>query len=423
MNRSQTSGFASEFSQSTEDSIRYCFTDENICGEGASCLVYRSRLNGLRVAVKRLREEYRTNPTYVASYKKEFQIGQQLKHDGLPVYRELYVDVNEVYIVMDFIDGISLEDFLDTASGQQYFSSYDNAKRFFRQLFDVVGYLHRSGVIHCDIKPANIMLRHSDRGVMLLDLDKAYSDSLDRTHGGTAAMSDPLGNGKTPTVAKDFAAIGNLIDYISEHVPIFPKRRFSKIRYECNNPNANDESIVQSLEAKSHVGAWIATIGTLCLISVGVYYYGNQTISTEEVRSEENLPIVISDTVRVIEERQPQTIEAPGTSPSKQNAISIDFDNRMSTFIQEANGALDSLRNGELTDKEIRDKMFEIVEYYTSKYQDILNTCKSENPDISGIDVEMTVAKASEQSKATKLLQQFTQAATDTLTNRHAPAE
>lgn len=423
MNCSTSSGFASEFSQSPEDSIRYCFTDENICGEGASCFVYRSRLNGLRVAVKRLKEECRTNPCYVASYKKEFQIGQQLKHDGLPVYRELYVDVNEAYIVMDYIDGVSLGDFLDTASGQQYFSTYENANRFFRQFLDVVGYLHRSGVIHCDIKPTNVMLRHSDRGVMLLDLDKAYSDSLDRTHGGTPSMSDPLSNGKTPTIAKDFAAIGNLIDYISEQVPAFPNRQFSKLQRECNNPKANDESIVQSLESKSHVGAWIASIGTLCLISVGVYYYGNQTTSTEEVRSEESLPIVIPDTVRIIEERQPPTIEAPVTSPSKQPTITIDFDNRMSAFIQEANGVLTSLRNGELTDKEIRDKMFEIVESYTSKYQDILNTCKSENPVIPGIDVEMTVAKVSECSQATKLLQQFTQAASDTLTNRKAPVE
>ena len=44
---------------------------------------------------------------------------------------------------------------------------------------------------------------------------------------------------------------------------------------------------------------------------------------------------------------------------------------------------------------------------------------KSENPDMSGFDVEMAVARAYERIKASALLQQFTQAAADTLTRRH----
>lgn len=60
-----------------------------------------------------------------------------------------------------------------------------------------------------------------------------------------------------------------------------------------------------------------------------------------------------------------------------------------------------------------------MAESYTTKYQFILAAYKSKNPDMSGIDVELAVARASERSKATALLQQFTQAASDTLTGRH----
>lgn len=427
MNRSSSSDFPAELSQShddlsedtSNDTILNSFIDDNICGEGASCIVYRTRWKGLRVAVKRLKAEYRTLPTYVASYRKEYQLGQQLKHDALPVYRDLQEDVNEVYIVMDFVDGISLCDFLATDAGRQYFSTAENVKRFLTQLLEVVTYLHRSGIIHCDIKPANIMLRHSDRGVMLLDLDKSYCDSLDRTHGGTVDMSVPMSNGETPTAAKDFAAIGNLIGYISQQVLAFPKRRFLKFQRECRNPNANDESIVKALESKSHIGE--LTIGSVavCLLATGGYYYGSQNTSSEESGTEKVIPTIVSDTVRVIEERQPQTNDAPVTTPVNQKAIAVDFDKRMAVFIDEANSVLAFLQNGELSDKEIRNKLSEIVESYTSKYQDILNAYKSENTNMTGIDVEMTVAKASEHSQATKLFQQFTQAVSDTLEQRH----
>lgn len=427
MNRSSSSDFPVELSQSQDDlsedtsndTIRNSFTDKNICGEGASCIVYRTRWKGLRVAIKRLKTECRTVPTYVASYRKEFQLGQQLKHDALPIYREMQETSNEVYIVMDYVDGVSLSDFLTTDTGRQYFSRKANVKRFLSQLLGVITYLHHSGVIHCDIKPANIMLRHSDRGVMLLDLDKAYCDSLDRTHGGTVAMSDPMSNGETPTVTKDFIAIGNLIGYISEEASAFPKRRFSKLQRECRNPNANDESIVKALESKSHIGELIICSVAISLLATGGYYYGSQNTSSEESGTEKVTPTVVSDTVRIIEERQSQTNDTPVTTPVKQKAIAVDFDKRMAVFIDEANSALALLQNGELSDKEIRNRISDLLETYTSTYQSILNDYKTENPDMSGIDVEMAVARLSERSKATALLQQFTQAAADTLTSRN----
>lgn len=243
MNRSSSSGFFVERNSTennfSEDLIHNSFTAENICGKSASCIVYQMRRQGLRVAVKRLKAEYCTEPTHVNSYRKEYQLGEQLKHDALPVYRDMHEDVNEVYIVMDFVDGISLSDFLETEAGKEYLRNAENVKRFLTQLLDVVTYLHRSGVIHCDIKPANTMLRHSDRGVMLLDMDKCYSDSLDRTHGGTAFICDPLDNGDKPTVAKDFSAIGNLIDYIAQ-MSAYPRH--------CNPVR----SLIYGLSVSSH---------------------------------------------------------------------------------------------------------------------------------------------------------------------------
>lgn len=424
MNRSSSSGFFVERNSTennfSEDLIRNSFTDKNICGEGASCIVYQMRWQGLRVAVKRLKAEYCTEPTHVNSYRKEYQLGQQLKHDALPVYRDMHEDVNEVYIVMDFVDGISLSDFPETEAGKEYLRNAENVKRFLTQLLDVVTYLHRSGVIHCDIKPANIMLRHSDRGVMLLDMDKCYSDSLDRTHGGTAFICDPLDNGDKPTVAKDFSAIGNLIDYIAERVPKFPAKHFRRFRNVCRSNDATDECLSQTSQSRSKSYLWAIGLIALCIVCAAFYLIQSSVDSKLEQTSQQTLPAENSDTVRIIERvpSEQSAIQAPIQSKSQFKVVA-DFDNRMSAFIQKATAAMATLRKGNATDKEIRDMVFQMAESYTTKYQFILAAYKSKNPDMSGIDVELAVARASERSKATALLQQFTQAASDTLTGRH----
>lgn len=424
MNRSSSSGFSVERNSTennfSEDLICNSFTAENICGKSASCIVYQMRRQGLRVAVKRLKAEYCTEPTHVNSYWKEYQLGQQLKHDALPVYRDMHEDVNEVYIVMDFVDGISLSDFLETEAGKEYLRNAENVKRFLTQLLDVVTYLHRSGVIHCDIKPANIMLRHSDRGVMLLDLDKSYSDSLDLTHGGTAFMSDPLAEGEVPTAIKDFTAIGNLIDYIAGRVPKFPANRFRRFRNACRSKEATDERLSRALQSRSESFLWAIGIAAVC-IGCGAYYIIQTKVDSEQEQpSQQTMLPEGSDTVRIIERIDPWQSADPALDQSQSQAklVADDFDNRMSVFIREAEAAMASLRNGNATDKEIRNRISEIIESYTTKYQSILAAYKSENLDMSGIDVEIAVARASERSKATKLLQQFTQAASDTLEQR-----
>ncbi len=61
---------ASEFNldetESSNASFLAQFSADNICGEGGACVVYRINLDGVRVAVKRLREDLRTLPGYAA---------------------------------------------------------------------------------------------------------------------------------------------------------------------------------------------------------------------------------------------------------------------------------------------------------------------------------------------------------------------
>lgn len=395
------------------DSIAYGFKDANVCGESASCVVYRMHLGGLRVAVKRLKPEFRNHPTYIAAYQKEFQIGQQLKHDALPIYRELHEDKDELYIVMDYVDGISLEEFIDTKSGQEYFCSEEKIRRFLNELLNVTAYLHRSGIIHCDLKPANIIMRHSDRGVMLIDLDKAYSDTLEKTHGGTVCLSDPLAPTEQPTAEKDYRAIGKIVDEIAENVPHFPWAKFRKFRNACDKDGITAEQLQSLLYISSNKKWWI--IGIVCFLAIIVLMVIAIFRQTGETSTPET-SVTSKDTVIVQVPMQPVT---PAESTSVEvPALHIDVDSRMSAFIQSTDSAMTSLHSGTLADSEIQDLVLDLTARYTSEYGNMVSNYKKEYPTLPGMDIELAVARALERSRALRLLQQFTQAASDTIQQR-----
>ncbi|MDE6339090.1 MAG: protein kinase, partial [Muribaculaceae bacterium] len=295
IDNSSSSDFGSGFTAKSFDSVTAGFKDENVCGVGASCVGYRIKHNDIHVAVKRLRRELIHKAEFVSSYRKEFRIGQRLKHDALPVYRNLRDDLEEVYIEMDYIDGITVEDFIRTQAGREYLTSVENVRRFLRELLNVVNYLHRSGVIHCDLKPANIMLRHSDRSVMLLDLDKSYSDILSSNSGGTKSFSEPMPFGEKPTAYKDISAIGRIVDVMADNVPGFPLSRFKRFRKECLNESFSDRRLSAALERKGSRN-WFILIGILFFATATPILIRNLSIRNIQTDSQVLVPEVYQET-------------------------------------------------------------------------------------------------------------------------------
>ncbi len=410
------------------------FKDENICGEGASCIVYKVLHKDLHVAVKRLRKELIHKAEFVSSYRKEFRIGQRLKHDALPIYRNLRDDLEEVYIEMDFIDGITVEDFINTKEGKEYFSTTENISRFLRELLSVVTYLHRSGVIHCDIKPSNIMLRHSDRSVMLLDLDKSYSDTLSRNSGGTKSFSDPISIGEKPTAYKDISAIGRIVDVIAETVQEFPLSRFRRFRKECMNENFNDRRLFATLEQKSNrnllivlgILFFVTTISML-IRELNTRYIQTDTVQmVPEINQEtrrNNTGVITDDTVASLSPHskpilpaatQPKSTTSTLKEQDKPQEVVIDIDTQMKDFTSKVEASYNALTSG-ITKKQLQELLYDLAASHSTAYQGLVRDTKLLYPETTGIDVELAVARAYEKSHAGKLYVKFNEAVSDTL--------
>ena len=122
----------------------------------------------------------------------ETEMLKKLHHPNLPSIVDVIDTEDSFIIVMDYIEGKSLQDLLDTSGPQPVDLVVDWAK----QLCDVLGYLHSRipPIIYRDMKPPNVMLRPNGQ-VMLIDFGTAREykvhNDRDTTWLGTRGYAAP----------------------------------------------------------------------------------------------------------------------------------------------------------------------------------------------------------------------------------------
>jgi serine/threonine protein kinase len=139
-------------------------------GVGAMGVVYRAfdPVLGREVAVKVPHESALANPQAVARFLREPKAAAQLRHPHIvPVY-DAGTDQGRYYITSAFIEGRTLEDTIDERS-----LDFRRAAQIARDLADGLAYAHSLGIVHRDVKPANIMI--DARGdALLMDFGLAH---------------------------------------------------------------------------------------------------------------------------------------------------------------------------------------------------------------------------------------------------------
>ena len=122
-----------------------------LVGVGGMANVYKARdiIDERLTAVKVLREEYASNEEFVRRFKNESKAIAALNHPNIVKVYDVSFSDKMQSIVMEYIDGITLKDYID----QQKIIRWKEAVHFAVQILRALQHAHDKGIVHRDIKP------------------------------------------------------------------------------------------------------------------------------------------------------------------------------------------------------------------------------------------------------------------------------
>lgn len=152
----------------------------DVLGEGGMGVVFKAQHEVLShfAAIKMLLPQV-IDDSMLKRFNKEAQLLANIKHPNIV---EVYdADINEYgfpYYIMEYLEGISLRQFMINASGPL---SPDKASSIMLQIIEGLAYAHQQGIIHRDLKPENIFLsKIGDKDIVkILDFGIAKILSID----------------------------------------------------------------------------------------------------------------------------------------------------------------------------------------------------------------------------------------------------
>lgn len=145
-------------------------------GDGGMAVVYKGKDKLLNrfIAVKILRPEFTKDATFVENFKRESQAAAGLSHPNIVGVYDVGREGNINYIVMELIEGDTLNKIIEREAPMDYRKVIDIAK----QVASALRIAHKNKIIHRDVKPHNIMITN-DGVVKLADfgIARAVNDA------------------------------------------------------------------------------------------------------------------------------------------------------------------------------------------------------------------------------------------------------
>ncbi len=167
---------------------------ETRIGQGGMGAVYRAidtRFNNRALAIKEM-SRAGLSPSSIqeaeAAFERESHLLADLLHPNLPRIYDHFTEVERSYLVMDFIEGQTLEDYLEKANGGPL--PLEQVLNWGEQLCDVLSYLHnhQPPIVFRDLKPSNVMI--GGNHIYLIDFGIARVFKPGQSH-DTVALGSP----------------------------------------------------------------------------------------------------------------------------------------------------------------------------------------------------------------------------------------
>jgi len=222
-------------------------------GSGAVANIYRAEDLTLarQVAIKLLKYEYTRDPAFQRRFVHEAQALAGLDHPSLVRLYDFGVENDQYYMVMELVEGSDLKAYLTRRGALPTHEAIWIAL----QLAEGLGLAHRAGLVHCDVKPQNVLLR-PDLQPKLTDFGIARSTlaggQADEEPWGTPQYFSPeQARGEALGPASDIYSLGVvLFEMATGHLPFHGKDPRALALQHVSSPPPSPRGLVAGIPAE-----------------------------------------------------------------------------------------------------------------------------------------------------------------------------
>ncbi len=184
-------------------------------GSGGMSGVYLARDLMLErpVAIKLLKHDLSMNPAFRKRFQQEARAAANLSHPNIVTVHDFGYHRGRLFIVMENVPGQNLKEIIRETG----IFSIDEALPIVIQACAGIGYAHRAGLVHCDIKPHNILVT-PDQRVKVTDFGIARAltsiqpdEHSDTVWGSPQYFSPEQAAGLAPSPASDVYSLGVIL--------------------------------------------------------------------------------------------------------------------------------------------------------------------------------------------------------------------
>jgi len=188
---------------------------EDYLEKGGMATVYRGRDLMLErdVAIKLLREDYSRDPAFRERFRQEAKAAANLSHSNIVTVYDFGFDEDHLFIVMEYVPGTDLNSLIKKKG--RY--SLEEGVPLVIQACKGLGYAHRAGLVHCDIKPHNFLvtpdkrLKVTDFGIARALASIHPDEEADVVWGSPQYFSPEQAAGNAPSPASDVYSMGVIL--------------------------------------------------------------------------------------------------------------------------------------------------------------------------------------------------------------------
>ncbi len=188
---------------------------EEQLGAGGMAVVFRAQDQLLErpVAIKILRQDFSADPAFRERFRQEAKAAANLTHPNIVTVYDFDIDHEHLYIVMEYLPGKDLKTLI---KGQGKIGLEDSLDLMI-QACAGIGYAHRAGLVHCDIKPHNLLvtpdkrLKVTDFGIARALASIQPDEKAEYVWGSPQYFSPEQATGAPPSLASDVYSLGVIL--------------------------------------------------------------------------------------------------------------------------------------------------------------------------------------------------------------------